>query len=138
MRCCSVQVPVGSEVSEIATKKSLSGEPEEALKAYAGLYVREEVQFEGLARRMSSFARFLEAISFSHGAQINLSDVSRECETPRATVDGYLAILEDLLLAYLLPVFTRRAKRQVASHPKFYWFDVGLFANPRGEHEAGS
>jgi predicted AAA+ superfamily ATPase len=109
-------------------------EPEEALKAYAGLYVREEVQFEGLARRMSSFARFLEAISFSHGAQINLSDISRECETPRATVDGYLATLEDLLLAFRLPVFTRRAKRQVASHPKFYWFDVGLFRafRPKG------
>lgn len=111
-----------------------SNEPEEALKAYAGLYVREEVQFEGLARRMSGFARFLEAISFSHGAQINLSDVSRECETARATVDGYLAILEDLLLAYRLPVFTRRAKRQVASHPKFYWFDAGLFRafRPKG------
>ena len=38
-----------------------SSEPGEALKAYAALYVREEVQFEGLARRMSSFARFLEA-----------------------------------------------------------------------------
>ncbi len=111
-----------------------SKSPEEALQAYAGLYVREEVQFEGLSRRMSSFARFLEAISFSHGAQINLSDIARECETPRATVDGYLAILEDLLLAYRLPVFTRRAKRHVASHPKFYWFDTGLFRafRPKG------
>ena len=111
-----------------------SKEPEEALKAYAGLYVREEVQFEGRARRMSSFARFLEAITFSHGAQMNLADVSRECETPRATVDGYLAILEDLLLAYRLPVFTRRARRQLASHPKFYWFDAGLYRafRPKG------
>lgn len=83
---------------------------------------------------MSSFARFLEAISFSHGAQLNLADVSRECETPRATVDGFLAILEDLLLAFRVPVFSRRAKRQVASHPKFYWFDVGPFRafRPKG------
>ncbi len=111
-----------------------SREPREALNAYAALYVREEVQFEGLTRRMSSFARFLEAISFSHGAQLNLADVSRECETPRATVDGFLAILEDLLLAFRVPVFSRRAKRQVASHPKFYWFDVGLFRafRPKG------
>ena len=111
-----------------------SKEPQEALNAYAGLYVREEVQFEGLARRMSSFVRFLEAISFSHGTQMNLADVSRECETPRATIDGYLSVLEDLLLAYRLPVFTRRAKRQVSSHPKFYWFDVGLFRafRPKG------
>lgn len=111
-----------------------SSQPAEALRAYAGLYVREEVQYEGLARRMSSFARFLEAISFSHGAQVNLAEVSRECETPRATVDGYVEVLEDLLLACRIPVFTRRAKRQLAGHPKFYWFDAGLFRalRPKG------
>jgi hypothetical protein len=35
-------------------------------------------------------------------------------------------ILEDLLLACRLPVFTRKAKRKTASHPKFYFFDNGL------------
>jgi len=34
------------------------------LKAYNGLYLREEVQMEGLVRNVGSFARFLEAMSF--------------------------------------------------------------------------
>ena len=36
-------------------------------------------------------------------------------------------ILEDLLLAYRLPVFTKRAKRATVQHPKFYFYDTGLF-----------
>jgi uncharacterized protein len=41
---------------------------------------------------------------------------------------------EDLLLAVRVPVFQRRAKRKVTSHPKFYFFDAGVFRaiRPRG------
>src|SRR3990167_1951912 len=40
-------------------------------------------------------------------------------------------ILEDLLIAYRIPVFAKRAKRRMASHPKFYFFDVGLYRTLR-------
>lgn len=109
-------------------------DPESHLRAYNGLYLREEILAEGLVRNMGSFARFMEALSFSHGSVLNLANVSRECQVSRATLDGYLAILEDLLLSWRVPIFTRRAKRGLAAHPKFYFFDVGVFrANrPRG------
>jgi len=102
--------------------------PREALAAYVALYLREEVQAEGLVRRIGDFARFLEAISFSHAAALNLAAVSRESEVSRKTVEGYVEILEDLLLAFRLPVFKRRAQRLVTAHPKFYWFDAGVYA----------
>ena len=96
------------------------------MKAYNGLYLREEVQMEGLVRNAGSFARFLEAMSFSHARVLNLSNVSRDCQVSRKTVEGYLEILEDLLLGFRFPVFTKRAKRELASHPKFYYFDAGV------------
>ncbi len=101
--------------------------PADILKAYNGLYLREEVQMEGLVRNVGAFARFLEAMSFSHSSVLNLSNVSRECQVSRKTVEGYLEILEDLLLGFRLPVFSRRAKRELAAHPKFYYFDAGVF-----------
>ncbi|MBI5115096.1 ATP-binding protein [Candidatus Poribacteria bacterium] len=97
------------------------------LQAYVDLYLREEVQMEGLTRNIGAFSRFLESVSFSHGAVLNISNVSRECQIERKVVEGYIGILEDLLLAYRIPVFTRRAKRAVATHPKFYFFDTGIF-----------
>jgi predicted AAA+ superfamily ATPase len=46
-------------------------------------------------------------------------------------VEGYVNILEDILLGWRLPVFTKRAKRQVSLHPKFYLFDAGVFRSLR-------
>jgi len=114
--------------------------PEEILRAYNGLYLREEVQMEGLVRNVGSFSRFLEAISFSQAAVLNLASVARECHVNHKTVEGYLEILEDLLLAFRVPVFTRRAKRKLAAHPKFFFFDAGVFrANrPAGPLDAPS
>ena len=79
------------------------------------------------------FGLFLEAISFSHGNILNTSEIARECQVSRKTVEGYIEILEDMLLSYTLPVFTKRAKRHLQSHPKFYFFDTGVFLSLRPE-----
>jgi predicted AAA+ superfamily ATPase len=102
--------------------------PEEVLRAYAGIYLKEEVQAAGIVRRVGDFARFLESMSFSHAALINASNIARECQIARKTVDGYLLILEDLLLSFQLSVFRRKAKRAVTSHAKFYLFDAGVYS----------
>jgi predicted AAA+ superfamily ATPase len=60
-----------------------------------------------------------------------LSNVARECEVERKSVEAYVEILEDLLLAYQVPVFSKRAKRKVITHRKFYYFDAGVFRSLR-------
>ncbi len=114
-----------------------SSSPEEVLKAYAGIYLKEEVQAEGVVRNVGDFARFMEAMSFSQNSLLNTSNISRECQAARKTVDGYLLILEDLLLSFQLPVFRKKPKRAVVAHPKFYYFDVGVYHSlrPKGFSE---
>jgi uncharacterized protein len=111
-----------------------SSNPAETLRAYATLYLEEEVKLEGWARDVGRFARFLEAVSFSHGSLLNVSNVARECQAERKTIAGYIEVLEDLLLSFRVPVFTRRARRETSQHPKFYLFDAGVFRSlrPRG------
>lgn len=111
-----------------------SDSPADRLSAYIDLYIREEVVQEGLVRNLGSFARFLETISFSHGSQLSISSVARECGVMRTTVDGYVNILYDLLIAALVPVFSKRAKRELVSHGKFYFFDTGVWRaiRPKG------
>lgn len=105
--------------------------PVEALAAYCDLYIREEIQAERLVRNVSAFARFLESISFSQAAQLNVANVARECGVERNTVVGFIEVLEDLLLSVRLEPFTKRAKRAITSHPKFYFFDTGVFRSLR-------
>ena len=111
-----------------------SSNRQEALRSYAALYIKEEVQLEGFVRKIGHFARFLDVASFSHAALLNISNIAREGEIERKTVEGYMEILEDLLIAFRLPVFKKRAKRQVSEHPKFYFFDAGVYRSlrPRG------
>ncbi len=113
-------------------------EPEKTLKAYVALYIREEVQTEGLVRNIGAFGRFLEVVSFSHASILNVSDIAREAQVKRKTVEGYLSVLEDLLLCFKIQVFSKRAKRRLSSHPKFYLFDPGIFhtLRPKGPLDA--
>jgi predicted AAA+ superfamily ATPase len=56
-----------------------SSNPMDTLQTYVDLYLREEVQMEGLTRNIGNFTRFLEAVSFSHGSILTVSNVAREC-----------------------------------------------------------
>jgi predicted AAA+ superfamily ATPase len=115
-----------------------SEKPQDYLNSYAATYLREEVQQEGFARNIGAFGRFLEAASFSQGSVLNMSAVARECAVSAKVVEDYFSILEDLLIAVRLPVFTKHAKRRLIAHPKFYYFDAGVFQSirPRGPLDA--
>lgn len=109
-------------------------DPEDYLTSYIQTYLREEVQQEGLTRNLQTFARFLEAASFSQASTLNISEVARDCQANRKLVEEYFYILEDLLLAYRIPIFSKRAKRRLGSHPKFFFFDTGVYRaiRPKG------
>jgi predicted AAA+ superfamily ATPase len=111
-----------------------AGDPERYLASYVGTYLREEVMAEALTRNLDAFSRFLVAASFAQASVLSIATIARDIGLPRKTVEGYFELLEDLLLGVRLPVFSRRAKRATTTHPKFYYFDCGVFRalRPRG------
>lgn len=104
-----------------------SEEPTEVLSTYTSVYIDEEVQAEALVRNIGQFGRFLHVMSFSHGQILNITNIARESSVKRHTVDNFITIVEDLLLSSQLQVFSYRAQRELSQHPKFYFFDVGVF-----------
>jgi len=103
-----------------------SDDPKAALDAYVQLYVKEEVRAEALVRNLPAFLRFLPVAGLFHGQVINISGLARDAATARSTVEGYLSILQDTLLATLLPAFEPRLRVRERQHPKLYWADPGL------------
>ena len=49
----------------------------------------------------------------------------------RKAVDGYVEIIEDLLLAFRLPVFTKTGPPAAGFAPEVLWFDAGVFRSIR-------
>ena len=98
-----------------------------SLKAYLQDYLKEEVFDEGLIRNIPAFARFFDAMGFSHGELTNYSNIARECGVHSKTVKEYYQILVDTLLGrFVEPFSERRGRRIIGRMPKFYLFDVGV------------
>lgn len=106
-------------------------DPAAYLASYVATYLREEVQQEGLTRNLAAFSRFLEVASFSQSEVLTMAEVARESSISVKVIQDYFTILEDLLLAVRLPVFSKRAKRRLITHPKFLFFDSGVFNSIR-------
>ena len=53
---------------------------------------------------------------------------ANSCINPKhaTTVNSYFDILEDTLLGYRIPAFTKMMKRRLVQAPRFYYFDVGI------------
>lgn len=100
--------------------------PTSLLKAYVGVYLREEIQAESLVRNLTGFSRFLEIAAMTDGEMVNYLNIASDCGVSANTVKEYFQILEDTLVGYMIPAFTKKAKRKVVQSPRFYLFDVGV------------
>lgn len=104
----------------------LSKKPKRSLRSYVYDYLEEEIHQEALVRSVPSFAKFLEAVSLTHGQLINYSNIGRECGVSPKTVREYYQILEDTLLGHTLPPWRKTKNRRLIETAKFYLFDPGI------------
>jgi uncharacterized protein len=115
------QVPYGCLPRVIGAKN-----PQPYLESYVDTYIREEVQAEALTRNIGAFARFLEVAARQNGQVTNTSNVARDAQVARQTVQGYFDVLVDTLLGFWLPAWKLKRATKLVVHPKFYFFDAGV------------
>lgn len=96
------------------------------LRAYVGDYLQQEIKAEALTRNLHTFSRFMEVAALSNGEILNYNNIASECGVSAPTIKEYFSILEETLIGYTIPSFTRNIKRRVIQSPKFYYFDVGI------------
>jgi predicted AAA+ superfamily ATPase len=76
----------------------LSEEPVEELRAYVRTYLQEEIQAEGLVRRLPQFSRFLATAALTNGQMLNFAQIASDAGVPATTVREYYFLLEDTLI----------------------------------------
>jgi len=110
------------------------------MQAYIGDYLKEEIAAEALTRNVPAFSRFLEVAALSNGEVINFNNIAGECGVSAPTVREYFQILEDTLIGFLLPAYTRTKKRRTVAAPRFFFFDLApvVYLTHRGDVEPGS
>ena len=100
--------------------------PAKRLQAYVGDYLREEIKEEALTRNIASFSRFLETAAINDGEILNYNNIATDCGVSAPTVKEYFSILEETLIGYTLPAYTKTVKRRMIQASKFYIFDIGV------------
>lgn len=96
------------------------------LQAYVSVYLQEEIKAESMVRNLSTFTRFLEAAALTNGEMVNYSNIAQDCGIDSKTIASYFSILEETLIGYMIPAYTKTIKRKVRQAPRFYFFDVGI------------
>lgn len=96
------------------------------MQAYVSVYLKEEIAAEALVRKLSSFNRFMEVAALTDGEMVNYKNIAQDCGVDAKTVKEYFSILEETLVGYMIPAFTRTVKRRLNQAPRFYYFDVSL------------
>ena len=104
----------------------LAKNPSKRMSAYIDVYLKEEIKQEALVRNLSSFQRFLEVAALTNGEIVNYNNIAQDCGVSANTVNSYFDILEDTLVGFRLPAFSKVMKRRLVQSPRFYYFDVGI------------
>lgn len=110
------------------------------LKAYAQLYLQEEIKAEGLSRKIDNFVRFLDVIALENGHELHYSNLSNESGVPIKSIENYIQVLKDTLIGFELLPFLATTKRKAITRSKFYFFDIGIanYLAKKGNIQTGS
>ena len=100
--------------------------PKPALRSYVQTYLKEEIQAEGLVRRLHPFSLFLELAAKTNTQLINYSNIASDVGLSSKTIKEYYLILEDTFVGRLLPPYKKTSNRKSVSMHKFYFFDIGI------------
>lgn len=98
----------------------------EELNAYISTYLQEEIQAEAKLQNVAAFAEFLDLAALSNGLEINYESFAADCQVSTGTLKKYFQILEDTLLGFKVPGYTKTRRRKAISRSKHYLFDIGV------------
>ena len=96
------------------------------LNSYIHTYLKEEIVSEQIIRNIEPFRYFLEVAGQCNGSILNHSKIAREAGIDYKSSQRYFEILEDTLLGFYLPAFSRSIRKQQSKAAKFYLFDSGV------------
>ena len=132
-RDCNSRALIHGQLPSVYTQP----DPDAYLASYVENYLRQEVLEEGRTRNPGGLQQVPGERQLPPAAPLNVAEVARDVGVDCKTAAAYFDLLEDLLIATRLPVFTKRAKRRMTAHPRFFLFDAGVFrairpAGPQG------
>src|SRR5262249_53078696 len=103
------------------------------LRAYVQTYLKEEIISEQIIRNLPPFRRFLDVAAQQNAEVVHYSNIAKDVGSDPKTISNYFDILEDTLLGFRLPAYSKSVRRQQRQAPKYYFFDTGIVRSLTGQ-----
>ena len=96
------------------------------LKAYAHIYLEEEIRAEALSRKIGAFSRFLELSANESGTSPNFTKLSMESGVSMPAIREFYNLLEDTLIVERIDPYLKNARKRILASSRYYFFDLGV------------
>lgn len=81
---------------------------------------------EGLVRSSTIIKKLLLLLAYQIGSEVSVSELSRNLEVSRLTIEKYLDLLEKVYVIFRLPSYSTNPRKEIVKSQKIYFWDVGI------------
>ena len=103
---------------------------------YLRTYLERDLQTMATIDNLVDFRRLMRAACLRLGAMVNQTELGRDIQVPRATVQRYLNLLETSFQLVRLEPYSVNRTRRLVKTPKLYWSDPALALRLGGSGDA--
>ena len=94
--------------------------------SYIQTYIERDIRDLINVKDENKFVKFISCIAARTSQEVNLSDVSKDVEVDRKTVEKWLSVLVSSGIVVLLHPYSGNTIKRIVKRPKLYFMDTGL------------
>ena len=82
-------------------------------------------EVEGI-RSSQKINKLLKLLAFQTGQEVSLTEIGKQLEMNKKTVERYIDLLEKFFVIFSLTGFRKNLRKEVSQKPKIYFWDLGI------------
>jgi len=110
---------------EILTTKNWQ-EKKELLEEISQSYLYKDIFKIAKIKHSSKIKKLLQLLAFQVGSEVSISEIARQLEINKETVNRYIDLLEKSFVIFRLSGFSRNLRKEVSKMDKIYFYDLGI------------
>lgn len=101
-------------------------DPAAAILEIANSYLHRDVLEYQTVRNPDQLRRLLQALALQIGSEVSYNELAQLLGIDKATVNRYVALLEQAYVIFHLPPFSRNLRKELGKLRKIYFVDLGV------------
>lgn len=103
-----------------------TGKEKELLKQLSDSYLYKDILMWERIKKPEKLLKLLQALAFQIGSEISYNSLGRQLEIDNQTIEKYIQLLEQTLIIFRLPAFSRNHRKELKRGRKIYFYDNGI------------